>query len=325
MSETTVSVERAAGQVASPTLADLQAAAARIAPHIHCTPIMRCSAIDDVVGASLHFKCENLQKVGAFKFRGACNTLLSLSDKELENGIATHSSGNHGAAVALAAQLRGTTSVVVMPNNTSAVKQAAVAHYGARIVHCEPNEESRTRTLEAIIEDEERTLVHPFDDLRVIAGQGTAALELLEQVPELDIVMTPVGGGGLLSGTATAVAALSAKTRVIGAEPSGADDTYRSFRAGKIIPVGVPDTIADGLRTTVGELTFPIISRHVADIVRVSEEAIVEAMRLTWQRSKLIIEASAAVPLAALLEGAMDVHDARVGIIISGGNVDLDA
>ena len=325
VSKDTAPVENPAGEIPSPTLADIQEAAARIAPHIHRTPIMRCTAIDDMLGASLHFKCENLQKVGAFKFRGACNTLLSLSDDELENGIATHSSGNHGAAVALAAQLRGTTSVVVMPNNTSAVKQAAVAHYGARIVHCEPNEESRTRTLEAILADEGRTLVHPFDDVRVIAGQGTAALELLEQVPDLDVVMAPVGGGGLLSGTATVVAALSAQTRIIGAEPGGADDTYRSFRAGHIIPVGVPDTIADGLRTTVGELTFPIIREHVADIVRVSEEAIVEAMRITWQRSKLIIEASAAVPLAALLEGAVDVRDARVAIIISGGNVDLDA
>ncbi|MCK5363485.1 MAG: threonine/serine dehydratase [Gammaproteobacteria bacterium] len=309
----------------SPSLADVQAAAARIEPYIHHTPIMRCSAIDEIVGASVHFKCENLQKVGAFKFRGACNTVLSLSEKEIENGIATHSSGNHGAAVALAARIRGTTAVVVMPSNTSAVKQAAVAHYGARIVHCEPNDESRRRTLEAIIAEEGRTLVHPFDDVRVIAGQGTAALEFLEQVPDLDIIMTPVGGGGLLSGTATVVAALSPKTRVIGAEPAGADDTYRSFRAGHIIPVGVPDTIADGLRTSVGELTFPIIARHVSDIVRVSEEAIVEAMRLTWQRTKLIVEASAAVPLAALLEGTVDVRDARVGIIISGGNVDLDA
>jgi threonine dehydratase len=297
----------------------VQAAAARIEPYIHHTPIMRCSAIDEIVGASVHFKCENLQKVGAFKFRGACNTVLSLSEKEIENGIATHSSGNHGAAVALAARLRGTTAVVVMPSNTSAVKQAAVAHYGARIVHCEPNDESRRRTLEAIIAEEGRTLVHPFDDVRVIAGQGTAALEFLEQVPDLDIIMTPVGGGGLLSGTATVVAALSPKTRVIGAEPAGADDTYQSFRAGHIIPVGVPDTIADGLRTTVGELTFPIIARHVSDIVSV------EAMRLTWQRTKLIVEASAAVPLAALLEGTVDVRDARVGIIISGGNVDLDA
>jgi threonine dehydratase len=317
--------DRAADVIESPSLADVQAAAARIAPHAHRTPVMRCSAIDEIVGASLHFKCENFQKVGAFKFRGACNTLLSLSDKQIENGIATHSSGNHGAAVALAAQLRGTSSVVVMPSNTSAVKQAAVAHYGARIVHCEPNEESRTRTLDTIIEGESRTLVHPFNDVRVIAGQGTAALEFVEQVPDLDIVMAPVGGGGLLSGTATAVAALSPRTRIIGAEPAAADDTYRSFRAGHIIPVGVPNTIADGLRTTVGELTFPIITRHVADIVRVSEEAIVEAMRLTWQRTKLIIEASAAVPLAALLEGAVDVRNARVGIIISGGNVDLDA
>jgi len=325
VSNESASIDRTTVAAGSPNLADVQTAAARIAAHTHRTPVMRCSAIDEMLGASLHFKCENLQKVGAFKFRGACNTLLSLSDEQIENGIATHSSGNHGAAVALAAQLRGTSSVVVMPSNTSAVKLTAVAHYGARIVHCEPNEESRTRTLEAIIEAEGRTLVHPFDDLRIIAGQGTAALEFVEQVPDLDIMMTPVGGGGLLSGTATVVAALSPQTRIIGAEPAAADDTYRSFRAGHIIPVGVPDTIADGLRTTVGELTFPIISRHVSDIVRVSEEAIVEAMRLTWQRTKLIIEASAAVPLAALLEGAVDVRDARVGIIISGGNVDLDA
>lgn len=325
MSENALFVENAAGRVKLPDLHDVEEAAARIATHVHRTPVMRCSTIDEMVGASLHFKCENLQKVGAFKFRGACNTLLSLSEKEIANGIATHSSGNHGAAVALAAQLRGTSSVVVMPSNTSAVKQAAVAHYGARIVHCEPNEESRTRTLETILEEEGRTLVHPFDDVRVIAGQGTASLELLEQAPDLDIVMAPVGGGGLLSGTATVVAALSPRTKIYGAEPAGADDTYRSFQAGHIIPVGVPDTIADGLRTTVGELTFPIISRHVTDIVRVSEEAIVEAMRITWQRTKLIIEASAAVPLAALLEGNLDAHDARIGVIISGGNVDLDA
>ena len=325
MKDETVFVDRGTGVAESPSLADIQAAATRIAPHAHRTPVMRCTAIDEMLGASLHFKCENLQKVGAFKFRGACNTVLSLSDRELENGIATHSSGNHGAAVALAAQLRGTSSVVVMPSNTSAVKQTAVAHYGARIVHCEPNEESRNEILSTVIEEEGRTLVHPFNDLRVITGQGTAALEFVEQVSDLDIVMVPVGGGGLLSGTAIAVAALSPGTRIIGAEPAGADDTFRSLRAGHIIPVGVPDTIADGLRTTVGELTFPIIERHVADIVRVSEEAIVEAMRLTWQRMKLVIEASAAVPLAAALEGALDVRDARVGIIISGGNVDLDA
>jgi threonine dehydratase len=325
VNENTATAGFVADTAPTPSLADVKAAAARIAPYAHRTPVIRCTAIDEMLGASLHFKCENLQKVGAFKFRGACNTLLSLADREGENGIATHSSGNHGAAVALAAQLRGTSSVVVMPSNTSAVKEAAVAHYGARIIHCEPNEESRTRTLEAILEDEGRTLVHPFDDVRVIAGQGTAALEFLEQVPDLDIIMAPVGGGGLLSGTATVVAALSPGTRIVGAEPAAADDTYRSFRAGHIIPVGVPDTIADGLRTTIGELTFPIIRKHVADIVRVSEDAIVEAMRLTWQRTKHVIEASAAVPLAALLEGTLDVRDARVGIIISGGNVDLDA
>jgi len=325
VNSSSASNEASAIGAATPTLADVQKAGERIAPHIHRTPIMRCTAIDEMVGASVHFKCENLQKVGAFKFRGACNTLLSLDETEIANGIATHSSGNHGAAVALAAQLRGTSSVVVMPKNTSAVKQAAVAHYGARIVHCEPNEASRTKTLEDILESEQRTLVHPFDDVRVIAGQGTAALEFIEQVPDLDIMIAPVGGGGLLSGTATVVTALSPKTKIIGAEPAGADDTYRSFRAGRILPVGTPDTIADGLRTTVGQLTFPIISRHVADIVTVSEEAIVEAMRITWQRSKLIIEASAAVPLAALLEGGVDARGARIGIILSGGNVDLDA
>ena len=213
MSNGTASTDTATGQLESVSLADVQAAAARIEPYIHHTPIMRCSAIDEIVGASVHFKCENLQKVGAFKFRGACNTVLSLSEKEIENGIATHSSGNHGAAVALAARLRGTTAVVVMPSNTSAVKQAAVAHYGARIVHCEPNDESRRRTLEAILAEEGRTLVHPFDDVRVIAGQGTAALEFLEQVPDLDIIMTPVGGGGLLSGTATVVAASVSSVR----------------------------------------------------------------------------------------------------------------
>lgn len=325
MNDTTSREHRATISQEAPTLADIRAAAERIDPYVHRTPVARSSAIDKMLNASLHFKCENLQKVGAFKFRGACNTLLSLDDAEIERGIATHSSGNHGAAVALAAQLRGTSAVVVMPSNTSAVKQAAVAHYGARIVHCEPNEESRTRTLEAIIEKEGRTLVHPFDDPRVIAGQGTAALEFIEQVPELDMVMAPVGGGGLLSGTAIAVSGSRPDVRIVGAEPANADDTYRSFRAGHIIPVGAPDTIADGLRTTVGELTFPIIMRHVEDIVRVSEEAIVEAMRLFWTRTKLIIEPSAAVPLAALLEGLVDVREGRIGIILSGGNVDLDA
>jgi threonine dehydratase len=307
------------------TLADVQAAAERISPYAHRTPVFRSTTIDERLGASLGFKCENLQKVGAFKFRGACNTVFSLSDEEIRHGVATHSSGNHGAALALAARLRGTTCVVVMPENTSAVKKAAVAGYGARIVSCEPNEASREQVLEEILEAEGATLVHPFDDPRVIAGQGTAALEFLEQEPELDVVMTPVGGGGLLSGTAITVTALSPRTRIIGAEPTGADDAYRSFRAGKLIPVGTPNTIADGLRTSLGELTFPIIRAHVSDIVCVSEEAIVEAMRLVWQRMKLVIEPSAAVPLGALLEGALDVRDARVGIILSGGNVDLDA
>ncbi|MDX1432747.1 MAG: pyridoxal-phosphate dependent enzyme [Gammaproteobacteria bacterium] len=314
-----------AARAAPPTLEDVRAAAVRIAPHARRTPVMRSSAIDEIVGASLHFKCENLQRVGAFKFRGACNTLFSLPDSEIAGGVATHSSGNHGAAVALAARLRGTSSFVVMPRNASRIKRAAVEHYGGRVIECEPGDAARDAALAEVVAAHGATVVHPFDDYRVIAGQGTAALELLEQVADLDLVVAPVGGGGLLSGTAVVVAGLGARTRVAGAEPAAADDTYRSFRVGERLPVDAPDTIADGLRTSVGALTFPIIKRHVSDIACASEAAIVEAMRLIWTRMKLVVEPSAAVPLAAILEGALDVGGARVAIMLTGGNVDLDS
>ena len=309
---------------APPSLEDVRAAAGRIAPHAHRTPVMRCATIDALVGASLHFKCENLQKVGAFKFRGACNTLFSLADAELGGGVATHSSGNHGAAVALAAALRGTTSFVVMPRNAARVKRAAVEHYGARVIDCDPGDAARDAALAEVVAAHGCTVVHPYDDYRVIAGQGTAALELLEQVAGLDLVVAPVGGGGMLSGTAIVVAELGTGIRVVGAEPLAADDTFRSFQSGERVPVTSAETIADGLRTSVGELTFPIIRRRVSAIACASESAIVQAMRLIWTRMKLVVEPSAAVPLAAILEGNLEVRGARVGIMLTGGNVDLD-
>lgn len=306
-----------------PTLKDIQGAHRRIKPFIHRTPVLTCTALNDMCGATLFFKCENFQKVGAFKFRGACNAVFSLSDAEARKGVATHSSGNHAAALALAARRRGITAYVVMPKNAPDVKQKAVAGYGAQIIFCEPTLKAREENLAKVVDRTGAAFIHPYNDYRVISGQGTAALELYEEIPELDVVMTPVGGGGLLSGTAIAVSSLSAKTDVMGAEPERADDAYRSFLAGRIIPVQDPDTVADGLRTSLGDLTFPIIKRYVKDIVTVSEEGIVAAMRHVWERMKIIIEPSAAVPLGALLTKRTDLSGKRIGIILSGGNVDL--
>ena len=308
----------------SPTLAGIEAAAARIASHVHRTPVLTSATLDERTGGRLFFKCENLQKGGAFKLRGACNAVFSLSGSELASGVATHSSGNHGAALALAARLRGTRAVVVMPDNSAAVKKAAVRHYGAEIIECGPNDESRRETLQRILEERAMTFVPPFDDERVICGQGTTALELLEQAPDLDLVLAPVGGGGLLSGTAIAVTETGAAASVVGVEPRGADDTCRSFEAGRIVAASHPATIADGLRVGVGELTFPIIRERVARMVAVGEKAIAAAMRTAFERMKLVIEPSAAVALAAVLEGEIDVCGRRAGIILSGGNVDLD-
>ena len=307
-----------------PTLADIQAAAARIKPYAHRTPVLTCTSLNRLVGAELFCKCENFQKVGAFKFRGACNAVFSLSEPEAQHGVATHSSGNHAAAVALAAQLRGIKAHIVMPDNAPAVKKAAVAGYGGTIVYCAPTLAAREATLERVVHETGATFIHPYNDARVIAGQGTAALEILTDVPDLDVLMAPVGGGGLLSGTALATTALAPATQVIAAEPEAADDAYRSLHEGRIIPALDPRAIADGLRTSLGELTFAIIQRHVHQIVTVSEAAISSAMRHVWERMKIVIEPSAAVPIGALLERKSDLTGKRIGVILSGGNVDLD-
>jgi threonine dehydratase len=277
-----------------------------------------------MVAAELFCKCENFQKVGAFKFRGACNAVAALSNATAQRGVATHSSGNHAAALALAARLHGIPAYIVMPETAPAVKKTAVAGYGGRIVFCEPTLEARETMLAQVVQETGATFIPPYNDPYVIAGQGTAALELCEDIPALDVVLAPVGGGGLVSGTALAVAAVSPATRVVAAEPAGADDAYRSLQAGEILPSVHPQTIADGLLTSLGELTFAIIQQHVAEIVTVSEAAIISAMRHVWERMKMVIEPSAAVPIGALLEKRVNLTGKRVGVILSGGNVDLD-
>ena len=308
-----------------PTLADVRKAAERIRPFARRTPVLTASSLDALLGVKLFFKCENFQRVGAFKFRGACNAVQSLSRAEAARGVATHSSGNHGAALALAARLRGAPCTVVVPRNAPAVKRAAVAAYGAHVVLCEPTLEARERTLAEAVGESGRMVVHPYDDARVIAGQGTAALELIEEVSDLDALLVPIGGGGLASGTALTVRGSSPGTRVVAVEPQGADDAYRSFRSGERLPSVAPDTIADGLLTSLGVRNFELVRRHVDDIVRVSDDAIVHAMRLVWERMKIVVEPSGAVPLAALLDGAVEgLAGQRIGIVLSGGNVDLD-
>lgn len=306
------------------SIAEIRAAAARIQPYAHRTPVLTCTSLDQMIGATVFMKCENLQKVGAFKFRGACNAVFSLSDNEAANGVATHSSGNHAQALALAARLRGIPAYIVMPSNAPGVKKAAVAGYGGKITYCEPTQAARERALEEVVRETGATFIHPYDNWQVIAGQGTAALELLEQEPDLEVVMAPVGGGGLLSGTALAVNALRPTCRVVAAEPDAADDAYRSLQEGRILPSIQPKTIADGLLTSLGELTFPVIRSYVSQIVTVSETAIIQAMRTVWERAKILVEPSAAVPIGALLEKKLDFRGLRIGVILSGGNVDLD-
>ena len=307
----------------TPSLTDIRAAADRIRRHIHRTPVLSCTGIDRLVGARLFFKCENFQKVGAFKIRGATNAVLSLNERAATAGVATHSSGNHAAALALAARLRGVPAYVVMPETAPQVKKEAVAGYGAKITFCAPTLKAREAGLARIVADTGAAFIPPYNDERIIAGQATAALELLADIPDLDLILTPVGGGGLVSGTALTVRGLSPRSRVIAAEPKGADDAYRSFRAGHIIPSVNPRTIADGLLTSLGDKTFAIIRDCVDDIVTVEEADIIRAMRLIWERMKIIVEPSAAVPLGALLSRAVDVQGKRVAIILSGGNVDL--
>ena len=306
-----------------PTIREIREASERIKPYVHRTPVLTCSTLDRFCGAELFFKCENFQKAGAFKIRGATNAVFSLEEHEASRGVATHSSGNHAAALALAAKWRGVPAYLVMPENASDVKKNAVAGYGAEITFCRPTLTAREQGLARVVDRTGAVFIPPYNDYRVISGQGTAAMELCEEVADLDVMMTPVGGGGLLSGTALATSALSPKTLVIAAEPKGADDAFRSFHAGKIIPSRNPQTIADGLLTSLGDLTFPIIREYVKDIVTVSEEAIVEAMRAVWERMKIIIEPSASVPLGALISTRTEIPGTRIGITLSGGNVDL--
>ena len=307
-----------------PTIADIRQAAKRIQPYIHRTPVLSSNNINKIVGAELFFKCENFQKVGAFKARGATNAVFSLTDEEASRGVATHSSGNHAAALAMAARFREIPAYIVMPRTAPSVKKKAVEGYGAEITFCEPTVQAREEGLDAVVEKTGAAFIHPYNDYRIIAGQATASLELLEEVNKPDFVLTPVGGGGLTSGTALTVKYLSPKTRMIAVEPEMADDAYRSFRDGKIYPSVNPRTIADGLLTSLGEKTYGIIRKYVDDIVTVSEQSIIDAMRLIWERMKIIVEPSASVPLAAVLSGRLNVSGKRVGIILSGGNVDLD-
>ena len=287
------------------------------------TPVLTSQQVNDRTQAQVFFKCENFQKVGAFKFRGGCHAVMSLSEEDAQRGVATHSSGNHAQAIALSAKLRGIKAFIVMPENSPRVKIEAVQHYGAEITFCKPTLEARESTLQEVVDKTGATFIHPYNDARVIAGQGTCAVELLNDHPDLDFLLTPVGGGGLLSGCAIAARAINPHIKVIGTEPEIADDAYRSFNAGTIQPVRSTATIADGLRTSLGELTFQIIQHHVDNIVTVSEHSIIEAMRLIWERMKIIIEPSCAVPLAAIMEEKIDVKNKNVGIVITGGNVDL--
>lgn len=308
-------------------LEDIRAAARRIDGQAHRTPVMTCATLDRLAGRSLFFKCENFQKVGAFKFRGACNAVRKLPDEAAGRGVVTHSSGNHAQALALAAQMRGIPAYIVMPSNASPVKRRAVEGYGGRVIECAPTLEARESTAAAVLAETKGTLIPPYNHPDVIAGQGTAALELLDQVPGLDAVVTPVGGGGLMAGVALAVKGLSAAVRVFAAEPRGADDAARSKAAGRLIPQTAPKTIADGLLTSLGDLTWPVLRDQVERVVTVGDEEIVAAMRLMWERAKLLVEPSAAVPVAAVLADEFKALEGmrRVGVILSGGNVNLDA
>jgi len=306
-----------------PDYAAIAQAARRIAPYVHRTPVMSCASIDAEVGARLYFKCENFQKIGAFKARGATNALFSMRDDEARHGVVTHSSGNHGAAVAYAAHARGIAAWVVMPENAPQVKQDNVRRFGATLRFCAASIAAREAACAEVQRETGATLVHPFDDPRVIAGQGTATLELLEQVPDLDAVVAPCGGGGLLSGTAIAAHGVDPAVDVYGTEPRNAGDAAAGFRSGHLEPLPRASTIADGLRTTLSPRTFCAIRAEVRDLATCSEESIVAAMRMTWERMKIVIEPSSAVPLACLLEGTLDLAGRRVGIVVSGGNVDL--
>jgi len=311
--------------IGKPSKADIISAHNRIKPYINRTPVLTSQILNSLFGASLFFKCENFQKAGAFKSRGAVNVVFLLEQKIAELGVCTHSSGNHAQALARAAKIRGIPSHIVMPSNAPKVKVSAVEEYGGQITFCEPNLKAREDTLKKVQEETGSFEVHPYDNYNIIAAQATAAKELFEDLENnLDILLCPVGGGGLLSGTALAANYFSEGTEVLACEPQGADDAYHSFRKGEIIPSENPNTIADGLLTSLGKRNFPIIKEYVSDIVTVSEDSIIEAMRLIYERMKIVIEPSSAVPLAAIIENKVDVKNKNIGIIISGGNVDLN-
>ena len=306
------------------TLKDIEAAHERIRPHIHRTPVFTNNSLNELSGAELYFKCDNFQKAGSFKIRGATNTVEQLTIEELSRGVATTSSGNHGAALSMAVTRRGGKTKVVMPNNTPEIKVNNVKRNGGEVVWCEPEQESRESVLKELIEETGAVVVHPYNDERIMAGQGTCAKELLEDHPELDVIVSPVSGGGLLSGTLLSSKALNTDIQVFGAEPAEADDAYRSLKLGKIVPNETINTICDGLRAQIGGLTFPVISDLVDDIITVTEEEIIDSMRMIWERLKMIVEPSSSITLGAVLKNKDKFNGKKVGLIISGGNVDLD-
>lgn len=306
-----------------PTLADIQEAHKRIEPFIHRTPVLSSRQINTIFNSEIYLKCENFQKVGAFKFRGATNAVLQLSDEAKKYGVIAHSSGNHAAALTHAAAINGIKAYIVMPDNAPVVKKNAVAGYGAEITFCKPTLQAREETTAGIIERTGATLIHPYDNINVICGQGTAALELLEEIPDLDIIIAPIGGGGLMSGTVTAAKGISPGIIVYGAEPVNADDAHQSFVSGKLTPSVNPNTIADGLLTSLSDRTFHIISKNVDNIFTVTEESIIESMLLIWERMKIIVEPSSATTLAVIKENPEIFKGKKTGLIITGGNVDL--
>jgi len=306
-----------------PKFHDIQQAHDRIRDHVHRTPVLRSTTMDRLADCQLWFKCENFQKTGAFKYRGATNAVLSLTEEDASRGVATHSSGNHAAALALAARNRGIACHIAMPRTAPENKKEAVRSYGGMITLCEPTLQSREETLARIIDRTGATFIHPYDNFHVICGQGTAAKELLEEMPELDTLFVPVGGGGILSGSAISAKSLAKGSKVFGCEPANADDAYRSFHSGELLPSMNPDTVADGLLTSLSELTFAVIRSHVDDVITVSEEEIIHAMRLLWERMKIVVEPSSAVALAAVLKLRNKHRGMRAGILLTGGNADL--
>ncbi|MES2846597.1 MAG: beta-hydroxyaspartate dehydratase BhcB [Pseudomonadota bacterium] len=307
-----------------PTFDDVIAAHERIKPYIHRTPVLTSSYLNALTGAELFFKCENFQKAGAFKVRGASNAVFGLRDDQLVRGVATHSSGNHALSLSYAAGRRGIPCTVVMPRTAPQAKKDAVRGYGGVIVECEPSTSSREAVFAGVVAQSGADFVHPYNDPRVIAGQATCSRELLEQVPGLDAVIAPIGGGGMISGTCLTLSNTAPNVKIYAAEPLNADDAARSFRAGHIIADDAPDTVADGLKVPLKDLTWHFVQRHVTDILTASEAEIIDAMKLTWKRMKIIIEASCAVPLATILNNPDVFRGRRVGVIITGGNVDLD-